>query len=177
MPRQSSCIFLSFLPLSLSLSLAAIHSCDAPANEILASSVGTSFHQWQGYRAREGGREKERRLGTEVERMLFGAADSTITPHSATIGTWLLWACLEIKERWITCMSLHAGYCTHFGLCAIVLVCHVRLRGTFKVCVRREMKYSPKKKKKTIPRVFFSFFSLSPCQPLRCPHERIKTRG
>jgi len=50
-----SCFFLSFLSLSLSFCLAAapIYSCDAPANEILASSVGTSFHQRWGYRERE----------------------------------------------------------------------------------------------------------------------------
>lgn len=41
--------------------------------------------------------------------MLFGAADSTITPHSATISTWLLCECLQIKERWITCMSVNAA--------------------------------------------------------------------
>lgn len=41
----------------------------------------------------------------------FGAADSTITPHSATISTWLLCACLQITERWITCMPVNAGYC------------------------------------------------------------------
>lgn len=53
----------------------------------------------------------------------LGAADSTITPHSVTISTWLLCACLQTRERWITCMSVNAGYCIQSNcllLCSFV---------------------------------------------------------
>lgn len=113
----SSCIFLSVLPsslLSLSLTPAPIRSGDISANEIQASSVGTCFHLWWGYREREGEKESKGRKGEVEERgrgEALGASDSTITPSSGTISTWLLWACLQSKERWITCTSVNEAFC------------------------------------------------------------------
>jgi len=75
----------------------------------------------------------------------FGVADSTITPHSATICTWLLCACLQIKERMD---DLFVGPCRllcSVGLCAIVRFCCVRLSRHCEsvcVCVWRGKKYS-----------------------------------
>ena len=109
---HSSCIFLSFLS---RLAPASIHSCDIPANEMLATSVGTCSRLWWGKRVRESKRNRERerewggREGGEGD--AFGAGDSTITSHRATISTWLLCACLQIEERWITCMSVSAACC------------------------------------------------------------------
>lgn len=112
-----SCIFLSVLPsslLSLSLTPAPIRAGDISANEIQASSVGTCFHLWWGYREREGEKESKGRKGEVEERgrgEALGASDSTITPSSGTISTWLLWACLQSKERWITCTSVNEAFC------------------------------------------------------------------
>lgn len=81
----SSCIFLSVLPsslLSLSLTPAPIRSGDISANEIQASSVGTCFHLWWGYRERGGGRESKGRKGEVEER---GREDLTAPSHPAVV--------------------------------------------------------------------------------------------
>lgn len=120
----SSCIFLSVLPsslLSLSLTPAPIHSCDISANETLASSLGTCFHLWWGYRERKGREGEVEGRGRGGREEAFGASDSTITPSSGTISTWLLWACLQSKERWITCTLVNTGFCI---LLDGVLYCH-----------------------------------------------------
>lgn len=74
---------------TLSLAPAPNRSCDSPANEMLASSVETCFHLWWVCGEWERKSEKRREAG-RVD--AFGAADSTNTPHSATISTWLLCA-------------------------------------------------------------------------------------